>query len=45
LENEGVGITKKTTQNDANILHTEETKQVSDINWLFEGLYISLGWK
>jgi pimeloyl-ACP methyl ester carboxylesterase len=45
LEKEGLKVAKKGTQSTANILHTEETKQVSDINWLFKGLYTSLGWK
>ncbi|ASP48159.1 pre-peptidase C-terminal domain-containing protein [Cognaticolwellia beringensis] len=45
LEKEGIAITKAGTQSAENILHTEETSQVSDINWLFEGLYQSLEWK
>lgn len=45
LEKEGITATKQGIQYAPNILHTEETKQVSDINWLFESLYSSLGWK
>ncbi|MGB2739022.1 MAG: pre-peptidase C-terminal domain-containing protein [Cognaticolwellia sp.] len=45
LEKESIAITKARTQSTENILHTEETSQVSDINWLFEGLYQSLEWK
>ncbi len=45
LDQEGIVVTKQRTQNTTNILHTEETSQVSDINWLFEGLYQNLGWR
>lgn len=45
LENEGINITVAGNQDAPNILHTEETKRVSDINWLFERLYQSLDWK
>ncbi|AWB57096.1 pre-peptidase C-terminal domain-containing protein [Colwellia sp. Arc7-D] len=45
LEKEGIAITKAGTQSTENILHTEETSQVSDINWLFEVLYQSLEWE
>lgn len=45
LENEGLAVTKEGMSTSTNILHTEETSQVSDIKWLFEGLYPSLGWK
>jgi pimeloyl-ACP methyl ester carboxylesterase len=45
MEKQGLSVTKTGIINTSNILHTEETSQVSDINWLFEGLYLSLGWK
>jgi pimeloyl-ACP methyl ester carboxylesterase len=45
LDKEGIVITAKRSQKSANILHIEETKQVTDINWLFERLYPSLGWR
>ncbi len=45
LEKEGIEVTKQDINKNSNILHTEETSVVSDINWLFEGLYPILGWK
>jgi pimeloyl-ACP methyl ester carboxylesterase len=45
LDNEGIEITVQGSQKSVDILHIEETSKVSDINWLFERLYPSLGWK
>lgn len=45
LDEVGIEVTAQGIQTSANILHTEETSKVSDINWLFERLYPSLGWK
>lgn len=45
LESEGLIVTKEGINKTSDVLHTEETSKVSDINWLFEGLYPSLGWK
>lgn len=45
LDEVGIEVTVQGIQTSANILHTEETSRVSDINWLFEKLYPSLGWK
>lgn len=45
LEKEGIIVTKKGINKETNILHTEETSEVTDLDWLFEGLYPSLGWK
>ena len=45
LENDGLTINRQRTTTTTNILHTEETSQISDIYWLFEGLYTDLGWK
>lgn len=45
LENESIKVTAESINKTANILHTEETSQVSDISGLFEELYQSLGWK
>jgi len=45
LENDGLTINRQRTTTTTNILHTEETSQISDISWLFEGLYTDLGWK
>jgi len=42
---EGLVITAQDVIYTSNILHTEETSEVSDINRLFESLYPSLGWK
>ncbi|MFT6153514.1 MAG: pimeloyl-ACP methyl ester carboxylesterase [Bermanella sp.] len=44
LEKQGIAVAKQKIQKSANILHTEETSQVTDIDWLFEGLYPTLGW-
>ncbi|ABM02271.1 peptidase domain protein [Psychromonas ingrahamii 37] len=44
LENKGLVVTKEGVNKTSNILHTEETSQVTDIDWLFEGLYPTLGW-
>ncbi|REL34239.1 pre-peptidase C-terminal domain-containing protein [Thalassotalea euphylliae] len=41
---EGIDINRARTQTAENILHTEETQQVSDIHWLFEGLFQALEW-
>lgn len=45
LEKEGIAITTQKSLNTSNILHIEETSQVTDIYWLFERLYPSLGWR
>lgn len=45
LEKEGIVVTKQIINKASNILHTEETSKVTDLNLLFEGLYPSLGWK
>jgi hypothetical protein len=45
LEKEGIVVTKQIVNNATDILHTEETSKVTDLDSLFEGLYPSLGWK
>jgi pimeloyl-ACP methyl ester carboxylesterase len=45
LENEGIVVTKQGINTATDILHTEETSKITDLDWLFEGLYQSLGWK
>lgn len=45
LEQEGIDVSVSGTQDAQNVLHVEETSRVNDINWLFERLYQSLGWK
>ncbi|MCL1068626.1 peptidase [Shewanella olleyana] len=45
LVQQGISVNKAGTQDKENVLHTEETSQVSDIHWLFESLYQSLEWK
>ena len=42
---DGIQMDKMGVQSSENILHTQQTSMVSDIHWLFEGIFKSLDWE